>query len=228
MWKPSLLLVAAVATAVSFPASAQENDSPPARAPRVLTMEEFNRLPDATPQEIEKQHELEIHRFKLFNGCRRLRLAVERLPDAAADIGLLEERIKTMAESRLRAARLFSDVAALRKEIEREEVAMKMQGLSAAQIGSARGAALGAYVNGAYLYVRVNVVGGAFSHEVQFRKRLYDPVLGLSGTPGTATTWEAGVTGTHGGDAGYILQSLSEHMDRFLLEYLRVNEEACE
>ena len=225
-WKSSLLL-ALVATAVSFPASAQENDGPPARAPRVLTMEEFNRLPDATPQQIEAQHKLEIQRFRLFNGCRRMKLLVASLDDEAADIGLSEERIKTMAESRLRAARLFIDAAALRKKTERKEIAMEAQGLSAALIGAARGVALASYVARACLFVHVNVVGGAFSCDVQFLKRLYDPILGLSGKPGTAVTWHVVVTGTHGGDAGYILQSLSETLDRFLMEYLRVNEEAC-
>ena len=50
-------------------------------------------------------------RFSLFNECRPMRLVVETLPSAAAEIGLTRERIRTMAESRLRAARLFSDNA---------------------------------------------------------------------------------------------------------------------
>ena len=39
--------------------------------------------------------------------------------------------------------------------------------------------------------------------------------------------WETGSYGTHGGDADYILQAVSERLDRFILEYLRVNETAC-
>ena len=42
-----------------------------------------------------------------------------------------------------------------------------------------------------------------------------------------STTWRIGTYGTHGGDAGYILQALSEKLDKFILEYLRVNESAC-
>lgn len=43
-----------------------------------------------------------------------------------------------------------------------------------------------------------------------------------------ATTWLGGsVLGTHGGDASYIVSSLSQHLDQFLTEHLRVNEEAC-
>ena len=74
------------------------------------------------------------------------------------------------------------------------------------------------------LYVRVTVVGRAFSSNLLFFKPVTDP---WSDTTGLATTWETGSTGTHGGDADYILSGLSQQMDRFLLEFLRVNEEAC-
>ena len=50
--------------------------------------------------------------FNLWNECAPMRLSVEELPDDAADIDLTEERIQTLAESRLRAARLY-DAAAL-------------------------------------------------------------------------------------------------------------------
>ncbi len=42
-----------------------------------------------------------------------------------------------------------------------------------------------------------------------------------------AATWETGSLGTHGGDAGFILQAVAEHTDKFVNEYLRVNDEAC-
>ena len=44
---------------------------------------------------------------------------------------------------------------------------------------------------------------------------------------GYAATWETGNYGTHAGNAGYIMQIVSERLDRFILEYLRVNETAC-
>ena len=45
-------------------------------------------------------------RFRLFNECRPMRLVVEEYDnDATAAIGLTEARIRTLAESRLRAAR---------------------------------------------------------------------------------------------------------------------------
>ena len=79
--------------------------------------------------------------------------------------------------------------------------------------------------NGALLYVNIQVIGPAFWVWLNYKKRLKDPVT--TSTLG-ATTWQRGTLGTHASDGGYILQSLSEYLDRFLVEYLRVNnEEAC-
>ena len=74
------------------------------------------------------------------------------------------------------------------------------------------------------LYVRVGVFGGAFHIKVSFKKRLRDDV---SEKNGIAETWDTGSLGTHGGNGGFILQGVSEHLDRFVLEYLRVNETVC-
>ena len=49
----------------------------------------------------------------------------------------------------------------------------------------------------------------------------------MSELEGIASTWDTATYGTHGGNAGFILQSVSEDMDRFVLEYLRVNEKSC-
>ena len=76
----------------------------------------------------------------------------------------------------------------------------------------------------AFLYVNVNIVGPAYSISVEFKKILSDP---LSLVTWPATTWDDGSTGTHGGDSRYILSSISEHIDRFLVQFLRVNDEAC-
>ena len=130
-------------------------------------------------------------RFQLFNECGPMNLVVQDYGDGAdwADMGLTVDRLQTMAESRLRAARLY-DATAL-----------------------------------PYLYVNVLVVGVAYSLGVDHNKMVYDAV---SGETNYATTWNIGGTGKHGGDAGFILQGLSERLDRFILEYLRVNEDACD
>ena len=132
-----------------------------------------------------------VDRFNLFNECGPMNLVIEEYQGDTdwSDIGLTVDRIQTMAESRLRAARLY-DATAL-----------------------------------AYLYVNVNVLGRAFSLRVEYSKVLYD---GVSGETNYARTWDIDSAGTHGGDAGFILQGLSEYLDRFILEYLRVNEDACD
>ncbi len=75
-----------------------------------------------------------------------------------------------------------------------------------------------------HLYVNVNVVGRAFNVEIELQKDLYDP---LSGITLTAKTWGKGFTGTHGQSPEYIRSAVAELIDIFLLEYLKVNEEAC-
>ena len=131
--------------------------------------------------------------FGLWNECAPIGLFVGGLPDDAADIDLTKERIQTLAESRLRAARLYGEVALYRP----------------------------------FLHVNVGVLvsenrrSGAFSIDVSFQKYLRDAVSGRSWD---AATWESGNYGMHSGDADFIMQAVSEHLDRFVLEYLRVNE----
>ena len=76
-----------------------------------------------------------------------------------------------------------------------------------------------------YLYVNVNVVGRSFSVSVEYNKWVLDYA---SGEESWAKTWVKGSTGTHGRiGENYIRSAVSEYIDQFLVEYLRVNEEAC-
>ena len=90
--------------------------------------------------------------FELWNGCAPMRLFVEELPDDAADIDLTKERIQTLAESRLRVARLYD---------------------------AALPPAPYLYVRVSVL-VSENRRGGAFSIDVSFQKYLRDAVSGRS------------------------------------------------
>ena len=75
------------------------------------------------------------------------------------------------------------------------------------------------------LEVNVDVVGSAFFIHIRYNKTLFDPV---SDRTGFAPTWEISSFGTHGQTrAEFILSSLSGILDKFLTEYLRVNESAC-
>lgn len=76
-----------------------------------------------------------------------------------------------------------------------------------------------------FLTVSVEVVGGAFSTGLGYNKRLFDPA---SGSGGIAATWSIRMSGTYGRTgAEFIVSKLSELLDQFLVEYLRVNESAC-
>ena len=67
--------------------------------------------------------------------------------------------------------------------------------------------------------------GGAFYVLVALMKPFVDIV---SGEVGFGRTWQSSSVGLYSSGADFIVQALSEHMDRFILEYLRVNEDACE
>ena len=74
------------------------------------------------------------------------------------------------------------------------------------------------------LYVRVQVVDTAFYTSVEYGKRVADSA---SGGSTVVTTWGARSIGTHSRNASYILSPVSENVDKFIDEYLRVNEDAC-
>lgn len=129
-----------------------------------------------------------LERFQLFNNCQPMDLFVEGLDSDATGIGLTEQSIQNVVESRLRSARLYDPNAT------------------------------------PYLYANVTVTDRAFVATLSYTKWLDDPVTGLSSF---ATTWDTGAVGSHGRDANFILSTVSRQMDEFLVEYLRVNDEAC-
>lgn len=133
----------------------------------------------------------ERDRFRLFTRCMPLGLIVEVQGEQADEIELTEERVRTMAESRLRAARLYSSRPGVP-------------------------------------HLRVTFLtlddGRAFVAQMQLSKWLRDDMTGLERG---SYTWQSLGFGTHAGDAGFIMQGLSEDLDGFILEYLRVNEGYC-
>ena len=84
-----------------------------------------------------------------------------------------------------------------------------------------------------YLY-DINVVGPAFSVDVEFKRRVevllpfWEKPEGMGSLVGYAAVWDSGSTGTYGATgSGFILSSLTRHTDKFIDEYLRVNANAC-
>ena len=138
----------------------------------------------------------ELDRFRLFTNCAPLPLVVfvDGREEEEAELEELEERLRTMAESRLRAARLYGGPAVIGSTSSRS------------------------------LRVFVNIAGPAFKFSVTLRKRLRDEVAAVHGE---APTWAREALGTHGDDMDHIARGVSESLDAFILQYLRVNEGRC-
>ena len=135
-----------------------------------------------------------LDRFDLFTNCEPMAIVVEDLSSAGKKLGLTNADIQANVESRLRAARIYTNQRTPH-----------------------------------YLHIVVSVIGRAFSIDVEFKKSLFDSLY--TELQGGAGTWRDGITGTHGGrgrgGGSYILSGLSQMLDRFIADYLRVNETAC-
>ena len=130
---------------------------------------------------------------KLYTACAPMDFVVENLePEESQEIGLTDQAIENVVESRLRAARLFAPS----EKQDRKQ----------------------------YLHINVTIVGRAFNINVELRRFLDD--LGY-GVGGVVEVWNAGGTGTHGGNGQYILGIVSRYLDEFIASYLRVNEAHC-
>ena len=117
-------------------------------------------------------------------------LLIEELDEDAAGIRLSEADLRAAGESRLRAARLYSEDTFMADSV---------------------------------LYANVTVSGSAFGISLRLMKSVVDAF----GHSGLAMTWDWSSVGTHGRNAQFIVSGLSQHIDRFLTAYLRINESAC-
>ena len=134
----------------------------------------------------------------LFSACEPPLLYVT-LPNGETRSGLTYDRLYTLVERRLRVARLYR---------------------------------VGAVGPPPWPLLRVDVLvydgdprRGVYSIKVALRKS----VRYFFGAAGVAQTWSKDLLDAFEGDApvGRILQFVSELVDNFILEYLRVNEAAC-
>ena len=105
-----------------------------------------------------------------------------------------------------------------------DEIGLTEESLTAAVESRLRAARLYDEDVAPFLYLNVQVGRRAFGIWLEYKRWMCHSDSDLCGY---AITWDTGSMGTHGGDAAFIRSSVSEHMDTFLLEYLRVNEEAC-
>lgn len=146
-------------------------------------------------------------------------MSEEQLPDG--------KEVPRLENARLYAAgaKMYLVVESLDAEYDRE-VGLATEAVNNAAESRLRAARLYDADAEQFLYVNVNLVGGAFSISIKLERRLDD--LGY-GQGGLATVWHKGSLGTHGGghDGGqFILGSLSRHLDEFIAKYLAANENA--
>ena len=164
------------------------------------------RLPAHRPRSgAQRSISAESDPLDLFSACEPPLLYVT-LPNGDTRSGLTYERLRTMVENRLRVAQLYRVGAVgpppwplLRVDV------LVYQGVLLPD-GRVAG-------------------GGVYSIKVELRKRVRD----FFGASGGATTWSKDLVDAFAGDAPVdrILQFVSEIVDDFTLEYLRVNEAAC-
>ena len=139
--------------------------------------------------------------FKLWNECRPIAFRVYlHDEDQANKIGLTREAIETTVRSRLRGARIFKDSPGLRSR------------------------SLSPQDNG-FLQVQVDLGDADASWSIRFEKLITDWATGLTGW--AATGWRKGAFGEHRDDGNFILSDIAPKMDKFIDDYLRVNEAAC-
>jgi len=129
-------------------------------------------------------------------------------------VELAEGTIETLVRSRLRAARLFSDLTF--EDWLGESMKRKLNNQPTEDLPSPPRTTLG---------VGIHIVGQAYDIELEYLKdQMIDPI---TGSMYPLTTWESGSLGTHGDDPNFILSHLSQMTDKFIDEYLRINADAC-
>jgi len=133
----------------------------------------------------------------LLNDCLPVTLAVDLFIEDAEESELTKGQIRIIAESRLRAAGLYSDDASLSDL--------------------------------PFLHVIIDNLGNDYSVDVKFsasRSKIVERLPHLKELEFEMA--DAGVSAVkYGGTAEFVMQSLSEQIDFFIDEYLRVNAKDC-
>lgn len=105
-----------------------------------------------------------------------------------------------------------------------EDINLTREAIIATVEGRLNGAGLYGPDSDTYLFINVNLTTEAFDIILALKKQLYDR---YSGESRPATTWPTGAVGTHEDSPDAILAAIDGLMDKFLGEFQRVNEAAC-
>ncbi len=135
--------------------------------------------------------------LQLCTSAEKIRLVVHNPRPDAIEIGLTHERIKNVSESRLRAARIYDPEGAEFLQIATN--AIKPTLISGEQIGDGQTIAV--------------------SYELGFNKMILDLDVNEFGY---AQTWSRGSILM--ADANFTVQAISKAVDKFVNEFLWVNE----
>ena len=135
--------------------------------------------------------------LQLCTSVEKIRLVVLDTDSDAIEIGLTKERIENVAESRLRAARIYDPDGADFLLIETAVIVPKF--VSGEQVGDGETIAV--------------------SYDLGFNKLILDSDVNEFGY---AETWSHGSILM--ADANFTVQSISEKVDSFISKFLRVNE----
>lgn len=139
--------------------------------------------------------------FKLWNDCQPIAFSVHlQGKSEASKIGLTKEAIETAVRSRLRGARIF-----------RNNPDLRSQSLTLERNG--------------FLQVSVTLTTASLGMSMRFEKVMRDEASGYVGW--TPTGWRSGLLGEHADDGYYVLSGIAPAIDKFIDDYLRVNESAC-
>lgn len=186
---------------------------------------------DDNQKAVERALERAAERFSLWTECRPVYLQVTIQTPKKNKLRLTEDRISTHVRSRLRSARIFAEDLSIPPKLSaaysrlRKAKAQKI--LTEEQLKALDEFVIKSLVEAPRLGIYINVVGSGFSLKLVLKKRVHEQ---FSDTYFPAITWEKSYTGTvSGGGSGgdYILSGVSEGIDAFIDEYLRVNSEAC-
>ena len=196
----------------------------------LLCVYSFVLASDSAKQKVEDDWEIPTndthgYDFALWNECQKILLNVSvhiSEGESAERLEFSEEAVQTLFESRLRAARMFSTEEEVSKRLNDKLEQQREQGQESFSRQDLAGIALGT-ADALWVSVRVGV-GNAYDLDLKYIR----PLDVGYGELGVATIWSTGTYGVHGFDKGFIMQSLSEKADEFILKFLTVNEQACE
>ena len=132
-------------------------------------------------------------------------------------------------DDRLAAFKLFTNCEAVNLRVGglhpiADDINLARESLVATAEGRLKEAELYAPEAATYLFINVNFTSEAFDLIMALKKHLHDE---YSGERRPATTWATGATGTHGGTSDSILAAIDGAMDKFLAEFQKVNQHAC-